>query len=130
MKNDTGCILLAMLAAVLVFGPIGACRAGCFGMGKKPAVVEAPEPGDIFGAWVACRQFVEQRLRAPATAKFPTFTGQGSSSDGANLFTVRSYVDSQNAFGANLRTDFECVVKWTAKDRGTWILERIALTPR
>jgi len=53
---------------------------------------------------------VKQRLKSPSTASFnnyPDITYIGDSS-----FKVISYVDSQNSFGAMLRTKFEATVKY------------------
>lgn len=62
---------------------------------------------DEYGAKVACRDFVKARLKAPATADFSgeTVTGSGTS------YTVRGAVDSENSFGAKLRSTYVCVVE-------------------
>jgi hypothetical protein len=56
-------------------------------------------------AMVMCKQEVRKRLKAPATADFPTFMNS-ELKDGK--YVVTSYVDAQNGFGANLRTYFQC----------------------
>jgi hypothetical protein len=65
------------------------------------------------GAYSVCRQFVTERLRAPKTAEFPSFTEADKDitayTDGE--YRVSSYVDSQNAFGALIRTTYVCEVK-------------------
>ena len=82
-----------------------------------------------FGAFDVCTQFVEERLKAPGTASFRnyfeddgevTVTGVG---DGP--YTVRSSVDAQNSFGAEIRTDFTCIV--THQGDGNWRLNDLAL---
>lgn len=61
-------------------------------------------------AWYACRQFVTARLKAPATAKFPLPDNPGISVTELDNheFLVRGFVDSQNAFGALVRTTYRC----------------------
>jgi hypothetical protein len=53
-------------------------------------------------------QIVTQRLKAPATASFPSWNSEDVSSlwTGECNFSVVGYVDSQNSFGAKLRTNF------------------------
>lgn len=59
---------------------------------------------------------VKEILKAPSTAKFPgsflsPFKDWNISKDG-NKFTVSSYVDSQNGFGAMIRSDFTITYEW------------------
>ena len=65
-------------------------------------------------AWYACQEAMTARLKAPATAGYPTTlelnlvgTGQG--------YTTHAWVDSENGFGAQVRTFFTC----TATDDGS-----------
>ena len=78
-------------------------------------------------AYFAARDFVRQRLKAPRTARFPTdgmFSGHVGAefvrSTGAGEYTVRSWVDSENAFGGSVRTRFSCQVR--ALGNGQWAL--------
>lgn len=57
-------------------------------------------------AAVACREFVGRALTSPATAQF---SGRESVS-GSGPWTVRSTVDSENGFGALVRSRFVCRV--------------------
>lgn len=70
-----------------------------------------------YAAFDICTKFVKDRLKAPSSAKFRNFfeddgevtvTGSG---DGP--FVVRSTVDSENSFGAQIRGDFVCTVRNT-----------------
>ena len=77
--------------------------------------------GDVHGAWAYMQIFVEKRLKSPKSADFPFGGGSYHTTDlGGGRYKVNSYVDSQNAFGANIRTHFDGVIK--RKDGG-WILE-------
>lgn len=76
-------------------------------------------------AWTACQDFVRDRLKSPSTAKYQ----RGVASDfvrrlGSGMYEARAWVDSQNSFGATLRTNFECVVRDAGND--TWRLERMS----
>lgn len=65
----------------------------------------------------ACRRYIEQQLKAPATARYPT---PSTSKDGPE-YTVTGSVDSQNSFGALVRTQYKCMV--SSEGGGTWKLE-------
>jgi len=75
-------------------------------------------------AFVMCQKPVERLLRAPASAKFPTMGKQDvlSIHSGNGVYLVDGYVDSQNGFGAMLRSNWECKIKqnpdetWTVMD--------------
>src|SRR4051812_40004199 len=55
-----------------------------------------------------CKKDVPSILRAPATANFPGMSEFKVTVAGDN-YMVESYVDAQNAYGANLRSDFYCL---------------------
>jgi hypothetical protein len=78
-----------------------------------------------FAAFEVCKDFVQDRLRAPGTAVFRNyFEDDGEvvvAGSGAGPYTVRSSVDAQNGFGALLRTEFVCVVRPAGGDRWTLV---------
>ncbi len=94
------------------------------------AFFSTPEPKDSpRNAYLVCWQFVRDRLKAPATAKFP------ASNDPAvvarkldnGAYRVTAYVDSQNGFGALVRTPFVCNVTWQGD---SWHLNDLNLVER
>lgn len=76
---------------------------------------------DKVGAYVACEDFARDRLLAPATADFAGVTGSIIDSLPAATYQVASYVDAQNAFGAQIRKRFTCRVRYQASD-SSWNL--------
>ena len=75
-----------------------------------------PDPVDGYDAQVACKDFVRDHLKAPASAAFSRVDHSGSGS----TFTVTGAVDAQNSFGATLRMNWTCTVTlngdtWTLK---------------
>lgn len=54
----------------------------------------------------ACEQQVKENLKSPSTADFT-----GTDATGSGPFTVTGEVDSQNGFGAMVRSSFECSVR-------------------
>lgn len=60
--------------------------------------------------------FVEKQLKSPSTAEF---SNMESTLQYENIFKVTGSVDSQNSFGAMIRTNFECVVEYESATSGT-----------
>jgi len=79
-------------------------------------------------ALINCEDFVRQRLKAPASAKF----GHAGLSDEAahaqpdSSYRVSGWVDAINGYGAQLRSDYVCVVRTDGDSR--WQL--VSLTVR
>ena len=66
-------------------------------------------------AVMACENFIESQLLAPASADHPS-GGQGYIDHGKGKYTITSYVDAQNGFGAMIRTNYRCVAQYTGPD--------------
>lgn len=80
---------------------------------------KTPSP-DTIGAWVMCEQFVEDRLVAPTTAEFGSYSDSNVDYLGNNEYLVLNHVDAQNSFGAMLRNTYFCKVRDNRDD--TWSL--------
>lgn len=80
-------------------------------------------------AWVAAEGFVRSRLKSPATASFggisePQLPENCVLDTGNGTYCVRGFVDSQNDFGATVRSQFILQVR-DAGDK--WLLDSIVL---
>ncbi|MFJ4631575.1 hypothetical protein [Streptomyces sp. NPDC088847] len=85
-------------------------------------------------AEVMCEKFVKNRLKSPGSARFPGVTD----SDYAKTkvlsnakpwkFTVTGVVDSQNGFGALVRSNYVCTV--STKNRTSWHLDDMDMHQR
>jgi len=64
-------------------------------------------------AFVLCTVYVENRLKSPSTADFPSSSSSDIRDLGNNVFEIRSYVDAQNSFGAMIRNNFYCKIQYT-----------------
>ena len=65
-------------------------------------------------AYVMMGNFVKKNLKAPRTAKFPGVWGgklDHVTSHSDQTYRISSYVDSQNGFGALIRTKFVGTIK-------------------
>ena len=56
-----------------------------------------------------CQEKIKEILKSPSTAKFPNYTQWGFKQE-KNIFTVQGYVDAQNSFGAETRSNFQFII--------------------
>jgi len=120
-----GCLWLFL--AVVVLAVIGAnMGGGGGGSSNTPAPADQSSAHEPVEAYVVCQQFVEDRLRSPSTAEFGGPYSQVTTHNGGGEYTVRTYVDAQNAFGAMIRNNFTCVVQHTSGD--SYSLESLDMT--
>jgi hypothetical protein len=85
-----------------------------------------PNPATDFWAFQFCKKFVSDRLKSPQTAEFQIISDAHINEYASKSFVVISYVDSENSFGANIRTRFTCSVKYIGNDK--WQLEHLEFT--
>ncbi len=62
-------------------------------------------------ACVNSQVFIENRLKSPSSAKFAPCYDAIVTDNGDNTYTILSYVDSQNGFGAMLRTYYKVTIE-------------------
>lgn len=77
-------------------------------------------------AAIICSNYVENSLKSPKSADFPFDKAAGGSKYlGEQKYLVRSYVDAQNAFGAQIRTWYICNIQYQSgqdADQRNWNL--------
>lgn len=83
-------------------------------------------------AAIICANFVESSLKSPKSADFPgSRAAGGSRALGDQTYQVRSYVDAQNSFGAELRNWYECKIQYRSGldgDPSSWRLLALDFT--
>jgi hypothetical protein len=77
------------------------------------------EPDLRISASVACEEFVKRQLKSPSSADFPSYDETKVKVVDRNTFEIVSYVDSENSFGAKLRSSYYCMAKYNP-DKDTW----------
>ena len=80
-------------------------------------------------AFIIAQSYVKSALKSPSTADFPTFdySVQKISED---EFKITSYVDSQNSFGAEVRTSWTAITLYVGgdwADQRNWVLEELIM---
>lgn len=74
------------------------------------------ENEEIAAPLTMCQEFVKDRLKAPSTAEFPwSFDDYQTNRlvTHENAYNIEGHVDSQNSFGAMLRSRFTCKIQNT-----------------
>jgi len=79
-----------------------------------------PNTGSKIEAWTMAQQFIKQYLKSPSTARFDDQSYERAVSYlGDGRYVVSGWVDSQNGFGAMLRSHFRMELRC---DGSTWLL--------
>lgn len=105
-KAKTGCCGLLVILAVVIFFAVTCSRSGA-DKNNKHSLMEA---------FIMSQDFVKQRLKAPASAQFATNCDEGSNQLNDSSFFIVGHVDSQNSFGALLRSNYTCRITFTDED--------------
>jgi hypothetical protein len=79
-------------------------------------------------AYVMAQEFVNQRLKSPGSAVYPDYQDGYVQRIGNNTYQITSYVDSQNGFGALLRSGWTATVQNAGNDR--WKCGGVQLFPQ
>ena len=69
-----------------------------------------------FDAYVVAEGRVKDKLKSPSTAEFPNSKNANIQRGADNIWIVSSYVDSQNSFGAMLRSNWVIRLQFTGDD--------------
>lgn len=98
-------ILAAVLLGLIVVGWISSALSG-----DSESKTPAASTGDKYGAFVVCQDQVSALLKSPSSAEFASIS-DSTVNGGGGTWRIISYVDSQNGFGAMLRTEWSCDVE-------------------
>lgn len=105
MKNGgIGCaVLIGIIVLISIFSSGG----------EKTPPVSWEEKDNSSMAYIMGEDFVKRNLKSPSTAKFPgVLSRDGHVLKGDdNQYVINSYVDSQNSFGATIRTNFILIIQ-------------------
>ena len=107
-----------VVASLVVIGVIGAIVDSSSKTNKKSA-------GNESDAYLMARAFVRERLKAPSTAEFPPLSEARVWQTPDKKWHAVAYVDSQNSFGAMIRTPWSCTVWPIGNDK--WEVANIVL---
>lgn len=104
--NNTKHVLSLITIAFFIFLAIGS------GDNNDNATDGNSSNTNKFLAYNYAEEFVKDNLKSPSTAKFPDTTEKMNhiTELGENEYQINSWVDSQNSFGAMIRSNFSCKI--------------------
>ena len=123
-NQGIGCLIVLVLIVIgAIASALGLTSGSDSGSVKGDGGQEVSD--DRAAAADVCEQFVRDRLKAPDTATFRDPYGDQISytGDGDGPITVDSSVDSENSFGAKLRSTYTCTVSRSEGDN--WHLDNV-----
>ncbi len=124
-------LLIALAAGafvILVVIPLMGRRAP-HGSEERPAAT--PRPHSRAGAEIHCKGAIRDRLKAPSTADFPWWATETVEYE-PGAYRVWSYVDAQNSYGAQIRTQYLCTIRYRGGNEGaerSWELLALVTDP-
>jgi len=98
IAGGIGCLVLIIIFIIII--------TITFSGGDSSSNNNTKDNGDV--AAVCAQNKIKTMLKSPSSAKFPW--GLKSSLISGNKYRVANYVDSQNSFGAMIRTNYVCDV--------------------
>jgi hypothetical protein len=118
-KGNRGCMVLLILAVIGMVLWLAARQSGGGGGGGGVATSTVNPHVD---AWYTCREFIDQNLKSPTSAKYQTYNSGGVVENGSG-YEVSIQVDAQNSFGAMIRSTFVCKI---SKVGTSWRLDDLS----
>ncbi|MBU4482119.1 PH domain-containing protein, partial [Patescibacteria group bacterium] len=100
IAGGCGCLVLIIIFVIIIITIFSS------GDDSKNSYDNKNNNGDV--AAVCAQEKIKTMLKSPSSAKFPW--GLTSSLISGNKYKVANYVDSQNSFGAMIRTNYVCEV--------------------
>lgn len=88
-------------------------KCGCSGKNERNyGDKSTSQTSSKFLAYNYAEDFVEKRLKSPSTAQFPGVLEKDKHIEelGNHKYKITSWVDSQNGFGAMIRSRFSCTI--------------------
>lgn len=112
---NRGLLLVRLAAAAPLIVALAACG--------TPDYCDASVGRDM--AAIMSEGFIKDRLLAPASARFPRASAASVTKTGDCSYSVISYVDAQNGFGALIRQVYSITMTYVGNN--TWRASNIVL---
>ena len=101
-----GCLLVLVVMACLYLFACNGINDIFPGINPTPTSAPTPTPDPRYQVYGYAKEFVERALKAPSTAKYPSIAEWKFGKTDKGYWAVTAYVDSENSFGAMMRSDF------------------------
>lgn len=119
-KSSAGPPVLLLFIGLIIIGWIGLTYAPKSTQSSAKADTSWMSRDNSTLAYFMMEDYVESRLKSPSTATFPSRSDRDTGHIkklGNGKYTITSWVDSQNSFGAMVRTFFAGEIHQISSDR-------------
>lgn len=118
VRGGIGCVtMLSILGGIAGFGYLVI-------VGSGPSDPCGTKTEAMISGYTAAQLFMKRKLIVPTSADFQNPTYAEVQKIKCGQWRIRSHVDSQNGFGAQIRTHFTGVV--AKQSNGTWIVQTLS----
>jgi len=110
-SNGCGTLFLFLIGLGVVFFTLDRCFTTELTEEERQEQIEQRKlNSDLSWGYKSAKEKVLKELKSPSTAKFADFSEIRYKDNGDGSYIIESYVDSQNSFGATVRTKFRCSI--------------------
>lgn len=109
------------------------CGLGCLGIILVAVLLtvllsfcEGDRTVDKYNADVFAEDFVKEKLKSPSSAKFASTSEKTIKEVETNVWEVSGWVDSENSFGASIRSNFKVKMEYDPEEE-SWTLKDISI---
>ena len=129
-RKALGCLAIIIIVAIFIIGSAAlnddndSTTSSGISQLSSPQVEDQPTM-----AFVIAKDFVQQYLKSPSTADFPLLDFTSTHLDD-NRYEIISYVDAQNSFGAEIRSNWQATTQYNggeSADPNNWILVELII---
>lgn len=112
-KKNSGCsnFFIFILALGMILFALDRCFTPELTEQERQEQIEKSRlNSDLSWGYKSAKEEVLKKLKSPSTAKFADFSKIKYRDHKDGTYIIESYVDSQNSFGATVRTKFRCTI--------------------
>lgn len=111
--------IITLASAALLALTVAACSGSSSTDDSEETTPEVPEVTRVseLEARLQCENSVENQLKSPATADFSANRENTYTEIADDGLQVNGWVDSENAFGATVRSEWQCLVTPSGEDQ-------------
>ncbi|WP_394749576.1 hypothetical protein [Spongiimicrobium salis] len=116
MKSKHWIVIIAGISACIVFFAVIGIPFMENSVNSHLTKEEAAEQRNYEDAAFNAQRLIKNKLKTPTTAKFPASFQATVNKNVKGNYEVSSYVDSQNGFGAMVRTNWSAEIRYTESE--------------
>ncbi|MGB4076127.1 MAG: hypothetical protein WBK28_00270 [Minisyncoccia bacterium] len=122
-EKATGVIFFIVVIILGIWGVMAITTAIIGGGNTSPQPqAEVPTEHTDIDVYIDAQAIIKETLKSPSTAKFPSSAEAKITRGQDNVFNVKSYVDSQNSFGATIRSDWSVMFQYVGDKLDTYAI--------